>query len=89
MIMAVVNAVHGHEGEVTGLFKTTQVQLGEGVGDATRLLGLDGFAVERVEVDAFGGRVVHLVHRGGVGGGLSGVRGDLHGGQGTCGDLSA
>jgi transposase len=29
--------------------------------DASRLLDLDGLAVERVEVDAFGGRVVHVV----------------------------
>ena len=29
--------------------------------DASRLLDLDGLAVERVERDAFGGRVVHVV----------------------------
>ena len=31
------------------------------VSDASRLLGLEGLAVQRVESDAFGGRVVHVV----------------------------
>lgn len=29
--------------------------------DASRLLGLDGLAVDWVELDAFGGRVAHVV----------------------------
>jgi len=33
----------------------------ESVSDASRLLDLDGLAVDRVESDAFGGRVVHVV----------------------------
>lgn len=64
VIMAVVKAVHGHEGEVTGLVQRTQdVQDGEvdAAGAATRLVGVEGLGVERVELDAFGGRVVHLV----------------------------
>lgn len=31
------------------------------VSDASRLLDLGGLAVDRVESDAFGGRVVHLI----------------------------
>jgi len=31
----------------------------DSVSDASRLLNLGGFAVERVESDTFGGRVVH------------------------------
>jgi transposase len=31
------------------------------VSDASRLLGLEGLAVQRIESDAFGGRVVHVV----------------------------
>jgi hypothetical protein len=31
------------------------------VSDASRLLGLEGLEVQRVESDAFGGRVVHVV----------------------------
>ncbi len=61
--MAVVNAVHGHEGEVTGLVQGTQVQgvQVEAAGsDATLLLGIEGLTVERVEL-ADGGRVVHVV----------------------------
>ena len=33
----------------------------DSVSDASRLLDLDGLAVRRVESDAFGGRVVHVV----------------------------
>jgi hypothetical protein len=33
----------------------------ESVSDASRLLDLDGLAVDRVESDAFGGWVVHVV----------------------------
>ena len=33
----------------------------DSVSDASRLLDLDGLAVDRVESDAFGGRVVHVV----------------------------
>lgn|SRR6185436_13702196 len=56
--MAVVETVHG-QSEVTGLFQPTQVQhvQTESVSDASRLLDLDGLAVDRVESDAFGGRV--------------------------------
>jgi len=60
--MAVVKAVHDHEGEVTGLVQGTQVQ---GVevqsvsSDATLLLGIEGLAVRQVELED-GGRVVHV-----------------------------
>ena len=33
----------------------------DSVSDASRLLGLDGLAVDWVELDAFGGRVAHVV----------------------------
>ena len=64
MIMAVVKAVHGHEGEVTGLVQRTQVQVVQddtSGSDATLLLGLAGLAVEQVELDDEGARVVHVV----------------------------
>jgi transposase len=62
VIMAVVHAVHGHEGEVTGLVQPTQSQGFELVNkDGTALLGLDGFALVRVEVEPGGARVVHVV----------------------------
>ena len=61
MIMAVVKAVHGHEGEVTGLVQGTQVQGVEvqSGSDATLLLGIEGLAVEQVELED-SGRVVHV-----------------------------
>jgi transposase len=45
------------------LFQRTHVQhvQKDSVSDASRLLDLDGLAVDRVESDAFGGRVVHVV----------------------------
>jgi len=45
------------------LFQRTHVQRvhDDVAADASRLLDLEGLAVERVEVDAFGGRVVHVV----------------------------
>ena len=45
------------------MLQPTQVQHvhRDSVSDASRLLELDGLAVERVESDAFGGRVVHVV----------------------------
>lgn len=62
MIMAVVKAGHGHEGEVTGLVQPTQSQNVQLVSEeATKLLGLDGLAVVEVEVDADGGRTVHVL----------------------------
>ena len=64
VIMAVVKAVHGHEGEVTGLVQRTQVQMVQddmSGQDATLLLGLAGLAVEQVELDGEGARVVHVV----------------------------
>jgi hypothetical protein len=62
--MAVVKAVHGHEGEVTGLVQRTQVQAVQddtSGSDATLLLGLEGLAVAQVELDDEGTRVVHVV----------------------------
>ena len=62
VIMAVVNAVHGHEGEVTGLVQPTQSQDVQLINqDGTALLGLEGLALVRVEVQADGARVVHVV----------------------------
>jgi len=64
VIMAVVKAVHGHEGEVTGLVQRTHIQVVEddAVGqDATLLLGIEGLAVQRVQLTADGARVVHVV----------------------------
>jgi len=45
------------------LFQRTHVQhvQRDSVSDASRLLGLDGLAVDWVELDAFGGRVAHVV----------------------------
>jgi len=45
------------------LFQPTQIQhvQTDSVSDASRLLDLDGLAVDRVESDAFGCRVVHVV----------------------------
>jgi len=66
VIMA-VSAVHGHQSEVTSLSQRTHDELYlaeslEGVvTDASRLFGLEGLAVDRVEIDAAGGRVVHVV----------------------------
>ncbi len=63
VIMAVVNAVHGHEGEVTGLVQVTQLQHVQAPvqGGASVLLGIDGLAVERVTLEEDGGRVAHLL----------------------------
>ena len=61
VIMAVVYAVVSRS-EVTGLSQPTQCQhVHDSVEDASRLLGLEGVAVQRVELDPFGGRVVHVV----------------------------
>ena len=61
--MAVVEAVHGHEGEVTGLVQRTQVQdVQDEVEDAaSRLLGVPGLAVVAVDVERDGARVAHVV----------------------------
>lgn len=54
MIMAVVNAVHDHEGEVTGVVQRTQLPSGaklrqRGIDQgATLLLGIDGLDVVEV-----------------------------------------
>lgn len=63
VIMAVVNAVHGHEGEVTGLVQGTHVQDEQDTTEqgATLLLGIEGLAVEHVELEGDGARVVHVV----------------------------
>jgi transposase len=63
VIMAVVKAVHGHEGEVTGLVKPTQFRDAPDAVErgATLLLGIDGLAVERVELVERGARVAHVV----------------------------
>jgi transposase len=47
------------------LVQRTHAQEDEGrdTSDASRLLDLEGLAVERIESDAFGGRVVHVVTR--------------------------
>jgi transposase len=61
VIMAVVKAVHGHEGEVTGLVQRTQSQELQFISeDGTRLLGLDGLALIGVELEQDGARVVHV-----------------------------
>ena len=61
MIMAVVYAVVSRS-EVTGLSQPTQCQhVHDPSEGASRLLGLAGVAVARVELDPFGGRVVHVV----------------------------
>src|SRR5215213_7410972 len=61
--MAVVNAVHGHEGEVTGLVQRTCFPDVQGAVErgATLLLGIEGLAVERVELGPDGARVAHVV----------------------------
>ncbi|HET9655137.1 MAG TPA: hypothetical protein VFP72_07270 [Kineosporiaceae bacterium] len=60
--MAVVKAVHDHEGEVTGLVQPTQSQELQFISeDGTRLLGLDGLALIGVELEQDGARVVHVV----------------------------
>lgn len=61
-IMAVVKAVHDHEGEVTGVVQPTQ-SLGQQFinEDGTALLGLDGLALVRVELEQDGARVVHVM----------------------------
>jgi transposase len=63
VIMAVVKAVHGHEGEVTGLVQPTHVQDVQDTVEhgATLLLGIEGLAVQRVELEEGGARVAHLV----------------------------
>ncbi len=63
VIMAVVNAVHGHEGEVTGLVQVTQLRhvQAPAQGAASLLLGIDGLAVEQVTLEEDGGRVAHLL----------------------------
>ena len=61
VIMAVVYAVVSRS-EVTGLSQPTQCQhVHDPVEHASRLLGLEGVAVARVELDPFGGRVVLVV----------------------------
>ncbi len=61
VIMAVVYAVVSRS-EVTGLSQPTQCQhVHDPSEDASRLLALEGVAVQRVEIDPFGGRVVHVV----------------------------
>jgi len=59
--MAVVNAVHGHEGEVTGLVQRTHARTSGGQRSATLLLGIEGLAVALVTLDGDGGRVVDVV----------------------------
>lgn len=59
--MAVVKAVHGHEGEVTGLVQRTHARVRQGQHDATLLLGIDGLAVASVRLEDGGGRVVDVV----------------------------
>jgi transposase len=63
VIMAVVKAVHGHEGEVTGLVQSTQLQLVHIATDvgATVLLGIAGLAVENMTLEVDGARVAHVV----------------------------
>jgi transposase len=63
VIMAVVKAVHGHEGEVTGLVQGTCFRDVQGAVErgATQLLGIEGLVVARVELDAEGARVAHVV----------------------------
>lgn len=62
VIMAVVKAVHGHEGEVARLVKVTHVEYVEGDVErgATLLLGIEGLAVERVVLQDCGFRVAHV-----------------------------
>lgn len=62
MIMTVVRAVDDHEGEATSLFQITHedVELLLSGTDATRLLGLPGLAVDGVDVDPDGTRVVRV-----------------------------
>jgi transposase len=63
VIMAVVKAVHSHEGEVTGLVQRTQCQRAPERTErgATLLLGIDGLEVELVTQQEDGARVVHVV----------------------------
>ena len=62
VIMADVDAVHGHEGEVTGVVQPTQFHDVQFISeDGTRLLGLDGFALIRVQLEPDGARVAHVV----------------------------
>ena len=63
VIMAVVNAVHGQEGEVTGLVQVTQLQhvQAPAQGATSLLLGIEGLAVEQVTLEEDGGRVAHLL----------------------------
>jgi transposase len=62
VIMAVVHAVHGHDGEVTGLVQPTQSQDLKFINeDGTALLGLDGLGLLRVDLVQDGARVVHVV----------------------------
>jgi hypothetical protein len=57
--MAVVNAVHGHEGDVTGLSQSTQVEdvAGPAKRGASLLLGIEGLAVRDVELAEDGARI--------------------------------
>ena len=62
--MAVVKTVHGHEGEVTGLVKPMLIRDAPDAverGGPTLLLGIDGLAVEQVELVERGARVAHVV----------------------------
>jgi transposase len=63
VIMAVVKAVHDHEGEVTGLVQPTHIEdvLDAVERGATLLLGIEGLGVERVDLEVEGGRVAHVV----------------------------
>ena len=72
VIMAVVNAVHGHEGEVTGMVNGTSGVAGLRGGQqdqqdqqdrqaASRLLGVEGLAVTDVACQADGSAVVQVV----------------------------
>ena len=61
VIMAVVKAVHGHEGEVTGLVQRTHARGRAGQRSATLLLGIEGLAVASVDLEEGGGRVVAVV----------------------------
>jgi transposase len=61
VIMAVVKAVHGHEGEVTGLVQGTHAQGRGGQRPATLLLGIEGLAVASVGLEDDGARVVEVV----------------------------
>jgi hypothetical protein len=62
VIMAVVKAVHGRVGEVTGVVQPTQSQELQFISeDGTKLLGLEGLALVGVELEQDGARVVHVI----------------------------